>query len=40
MDSRIKLIGGAVLALVLVVTLATVGRQLFSTNDAGFYQIK
>ncbi len=40
MDSRIKLIGGAVLALVLVVTLATVGRQIFSTNDAGFYQIK
>lgn len=40
MDSRIKLIGGAVLALVLVITLATVGKQIFETNDAGYYQIK
>lgn len=29
MESRVKLIGGVVL----VVTLATVGRQLFSTNS-------
>jgi len=40
MDSRIKLIGGAVLGLVLILGLASVGKQLFVTNDAGFYQIK
>lgn len=40
MDTRIKLIGGAVLALVLILTLATVGKQIFETNNAGFYQIK
>lgn len=40
MEQRIKLIGGAVLGLVLIVGLTTVGRQLLSTNDAGYYQIK
>lgn len=40
MDSRIKLIGGAVVALVLVLTLASVGKQIFETNNAGYYQIK
>lgn len=40
MDSRIKLIAGGVLALFLVITLATVSKQIFETNDAGFYQIK
>lgn len=40
MDSRIKLIGGAVVALVLVLTLASVGKQILETNNAGFYQIK
>jgi hypothetical protein len=40
MDTRVKLIGAAVLGLVLVVALATVGSQVLSTNDAGYYQIK
>lgn len=40
MDKRIKLIIGAVAALVLILTLTTVSKQLFATNDAGFYQIK
>lgn len=40
MDSRIKLIGGAVAGLVLIIALVSASRQLFSTNDAGFYQIK
>lgn len=40
MDSRIKLIAGGVVALILVITLATVSKQIFETNDAGFYQIK
>lgn len=40
MDSRIKLIAGAVGALVLIVTLATVGQSIFETNNAGYYQIK
>lgn len=40
MDSRVKLIAGAVVALVLVIALATVGRQILETNDAGYYQIK
>ncbi len=40
MDSRVKLIAGAVGALVLIVTLATVGQSIFETNNAGFYQIK
>jgi len=40
MDSRIKLIGGAVAALVAVLTLASVGKQIFETNNAGYYQIK
>ncbi len=40
MDKRIKLIGGAVVALILVITLATVGRQILETNNAGYYQIK
>ncbi len=40
MDSRIKLIVGAVLGLVLILGLASVGKQIFETNDAGYYQIK
>lgn len=40
MDSRIKLIGGAVVALILIIVLSTVSRQIFETNDAGYYQIK
>lgn len=40
MDNRVKLIGGAVVALILVITLATVGRQILETNNAGYYQIK
>lgn len=40
MDSRVKLIAGSVLALVLILVLASVGKQMFATNDAGFYQIK
>lgn len=40
MDTRVKLIGLAVLGLVLVIALATVGSQVLSTNDAGYYQIK
>lgn len=40
MDSRVKLIGGAVLALILIIGLATAGRQIFETNNAGYYQIK
>jgi len=39
-DKRIKLIAGAIGALVLLVLLTTTARQLFVTNDAGFYQIK
>lgn len=40
MDNRVKLIAGAVVALVLIIGLATVGKQIFETNDAGYYQIK
>lgn len=40
MDSRIKLIIGAVAGLVLILAITTVSTQLFSTNDAGYYQIK
>jgi regulator of protease activity HflC (stomatin/prohibitin superfamily) len=40
MDSRIKLILGAVGGLVLILGLVSASRQLFSTNDAGFYQVK
>lgn len=40
MDNRVKLIATAVFGLVLIVALATVGKQIFETNDAGFYQIK
>lgn len=40
MDNRVKLIGLAVAALIVVVGLATVGRQVVATNDAGYYQIK
>lgn len=40
MDSRVKLIGGSIVALVLVIMLATVGRQILETNNAGYYQIK
>jgi regulator of protease activity HflC (stomatin/prohibitin superfamily) len=39
-DSRIKLIGGAVLGLVLILVLVSASRQIFSTNDAGYYQVK
>jgi len=40
MDNRIKLILGAVGGLVLILGLVSAGRQLFSTNDAGYYQVK
>lgn len=40
MDSRVKLMAGAVVALVLVIAAATVGRQVLETNNAGYYQIK
>lgn len=40
MDTRIKLIIGAVLGLVLIIGVKTVGGQLFATNDAGYYQVK
>src|ERR1035437_1111245 len=40
MDKRIKLIGLAVAGLVTILILATVSRELFSTNDQGYYQIK
>ena len=40
MDTRVKLIVGAVLGLVLILGITTIGRQLFSTNNAGYYQIK
>ena len=40
MDKRIKLIGLAVAGLVAILVLATAGRELFSTNDQGYYQIK
>lgn len=40
MDTRIKLIIGAVVGLVLIVGVYSVGSQLFTTNNAGFYQIK
>ena len=40
MDNRVKLIAGAVVALVLIIGLATVGKQIFETNNAGYYQIK
>lgn len=40
MDNRIKLIMGAVGGLVLILGLVSAGRQLFSTNDAGYYQVK
>ena len=40
MDSQIKLIGLATVALMLVLTVASVGKQIFETNNAGFYQIK
>lgn len=40
MDNRVKLIAGGVVALFLVIGLATVGKQILETNDAGFYQIK
>ena len=40
MDNRVKLIGGAVLALILIIGLATASRQIFETNNAGYYQIK
>lgn len=40
MDTRLKLIVGAVLGLVAILGITTVGRQLISTNDAGYYQVK
>lgn len=40
MDTRVKLIGLAVVGLFLVIGLATVGRQILETNNAGYYQIK
>lgn len=40
MDARIKLIGLAVGGLVAILILATVGREIFTTNDQGYYQIK
>jgi hypothetical protein len=40
MDTRVKLIGGAVLGLVLVLVLSTIGKQFVEINNAGFYQIK
>jgi regulator of protease activity HflC (stomatin/prohibitin superfamily) len=40
MDKRIKLIGLAVAGLVVILGLVSASRQLFATNDAGFYQIK
>lgn len=40
MDNRVKLIGLAVGGLVAILLVATVGRELFATNDQGYYQIK
>ena len=40
MDKRVKLIAVAVVGLVGILILGGLGRQLFATNDAGFYQIK
>lgn len=40
LDSRVKLIGLAVAGLVTVLLLTTVGKELFATNDQGYYQVK
>lgn len=40
MDQRVKLIGLSVFGLVLILGLTSAARQMFATNDAGFYQIK
>lgn len=40
MDTRVKLIGLAVVGLVVILSVVTGGRQLFATNDAGYYQVK
>lgn len=40
MDGRVKLIGLAVVGLFLIIGLLTAGKQIFETNDAGFFQIK
>ena len=40
MNKRVKLIGGLILGVFLLLTVSSVVRQLFATNDAGYYQIK
>lgn len=40
MDNRVKLIIASVALLVLIIGTATVGKQIFETNNAGYYQIK
>ena len=40
MNSRAKLVGSAILGLIAIITLVTVGKQLLATNDAGYYQVK
>jgi regulator of protease activity HflC (stomatin/prohibitin superfamily) len=39
-DNRVKLIAGAVIGLVAIIAIYTVGSQLITTNNAGFVQVK
>lgn len=40
MDGRVKSIGLAVAGLFLIIGLLTASKQIFETNDSGYYQIK
>lgn len=40
MDKRIRLIALAVVGLIAILVVGSVGKQIFETNDAGYYQIK
>ena len=39
-DNRVKLIAGAVIGLIAIIAIYTVGSQLITTNNAGFVQVK
>ncbi len=38
--TKIKLIGGLIVGIVALITIVSLSRNLFTTNDAGYYQIK
>ena len=40
MNPRVKLIGGLILGVLALLVISTTVRQLFATNDAGYYQVK